>query len=125
MTFYKCKKCDEVYEIIFEGTSCSEHGCACEEMEELKPKTADFKTEKHVPVVTKTANGIRVTVGSTPHPMVKEHWITMIEVVAGNKHYRAYLKPGDPPSAEFPVQEKDVVVAREYCNVHGLWANKA
>jgi superoxide reductase len=54
--------------------------------------------------------------------MKDDHWITMIEVMDGNKSYRAFLKPGDPPEAEFPISNVNVK-AREYCNVHGLWTN--
>ncbi|MCK4858491.1 MAG: desulfoferrodoxin, partial [candidate division Zixibacteria bacterium] len=36
------------------------------------------------------------------------------------KAYRQFLKPGDTPEAVFQI-ETDSVVAREYCNVHGLW----
>lgn len=125
MAILKCKHCDELYEIVFEGTSCAEHGCACDTMEEVTPKTADFKTEKHVPVVEKIEGGIKVSVGSTLHPMVEDHWITMIDATIGSKLYRAYLKPGEQPIAEFMVGDVDpaTVKAREYCNKHGLWAN--
>jgi superoxide reductase len=40
-------------------------------------------------------------------------------VIANGKVYRKFLKPGEKPEAEFSVSGK--VVAREYCNIHGLW----
>jgi superoxide reductase len=118
--YYRCENCNELYEKVFEGQACQDGGC---HLDAAKPQTADWKNEKHVPVVEKTDKGIKVTVGSTLHPMTDEHWITMIEVIAGNKQYRQYLKPGDPPVAEFPIHDENVL-AREFCNVHGLWANK-
>ncbi|WP_457558566.1 desulfoferrodoxin family protein [Candidatus Harpocratesius sp.] len=120
-TYYKCENCNELYEKVFEGTACTDEKC---HLDALSPKTADWKNEKHVPIVERTDKGIKVTVGSTLHPMVDDHWITMIEVISGNKQYRQYLKPGDPPVAEFPIDDADVI-AREYCNKHGLWTNKA
>ncbi len=123
MEYLKCKHCDELFEKVFEGSVCKEHECACKDMDAVKPKTADWKNEKHVPIIEKTEKGIKVTVGSTLHPMVEDHWITMIEVVKDNMQYRAYLKPGDAPVAEFPIDDVNVL-AREYCNKHGLWANK-
>ena len=39
----------------------------------------------------------------------------------GNRVYRKYLSPTDKPEASFEVEKGDVVVAREYCNLHGLW----
>ncbi len=83
-------------------------------------KTADSTTEKHVPVIEKIADGYRVTVGSTLHPMEEKHYIEWIELLADGVSYRAFLKPGDKPMAEFCVKA-DKVSAREYCNVHGLW----
>lgn len=124
MVILKCKNCDELYDVFWHG-KCGEgecHECACSEMEEAKMQTADWKTEKHVPVVEKTDKGIKVVVGSTPHPMEKQHYITMIQVEAGNKAYRQYLKPGEKPEAFFPLSAENVK-AIEHCNIHGLWSN--
>ena len=116
MEIVKCKECDDVFEKLL-GSG------GCKDLVVLEEKTADFKTEKHVPVVSKTDNGIKVVVGSTLHPMAEDHWITMIEVISGNMVMRVNLKPGDKPEAEFPINDVNVK-AREYCNKHGLWANK-
>ena len=86
----------------------------------LDEKTADFTTEKHVPVIEKTAEGYKVTVGSTLHPMEEKHYIEWIELIADGISYKKFLKPGDSPSAEFCVKASSVS-AREYCNIHGLW----
>ena len=85
-----------------------------------KENTVDAAEEKHVPVVEKTADGFKVKVGSAAHPMVPEHYIEWIEVIAGGKTYRQFLKPGEEPEATFCV-DADQVTAREYCNLHGLW----
>ena len=87
----------------------------------LEEKTADFKTEKHVPVITPCGSGIKVVVGSTPHPMTEEHHIVWIEVVDGAYVYRKYLAIGEPAEAEFPIAYSEDLAAREYCNLHGLW----
>jgi superoxide reductase len=73
-----------------------------------------------VPVIEKVDGGIKVTVGSVPHPMTDEHYIEWIELLADGKAYRQFLKPGDEPEALFNVSA-DSVSAREHCNVHGLW----
>ncbi len=80
----------------------------------------DAAKEKHVPVVEKTAGGIKVKVGSAPHPMEEKHYIEWIEVIADGKAYREFLSPGDAPEATFDI-DAQVVTAREYCNMHGLW----
>jgi len=80
----------------------------------------DAAKERHVPVIEKTANGFKVMVGSVPHPMEEKHYIEFIEVIADGKVYRQDLQPGQKPEAEFCIQAEKIV-AREYCNIHGLW----
>jgi superoxide reductase len=115
---YKCMKCGIVAEVLTTGKG--KMVCCGEPMNLLKENTTDAATEKHVPVVEKTAEGIKVTVGSVAHPMVEEHYIEWIEIIADGKVCRKYLNPGDEPTATFCI-EADQVVAREYCNLHGLW----
>jgi len=118
MQVYKCEMCGNIVEVLHGGPG--ELVCCGEPMDLLDEQTADKTTEKHVPVIEKTDNGYKVTVGSTIHPMVDAHYIEWIELTADGVVYRAYLKPGDEPVAEFCVDAEDVS-AREYCNVHKLW----
>lgn len=115
---YKCKLCGNIVEVLHEGEG--DLVCCGEPMRLFKENTVDAAQEKHVPVIEKTANGYKVTVGSVPHPMTEEHWIEWIELVADGKAYLQFLNPGDEPVAEFCVQAEKVT-AREYCNLHGLW----
>jgi superoxide reductase len=71
-------------------------------------------------VIEKTGKGIKVKVGSIPHPMEEAHYIEWIEINADGAVQRKFLKPGDKPEAEFEVKAKKIA-ARDYCNVHGLW----
>ena len=89
-------------------------------MQLLKENTTDASLEKHVPVIEKTNNGVRVKIGSVAHPMEEKHYIQWIEIIADGKVYKKYLKPGDKPEAEFCTSAK-TITAREYCNLHGLW----
>lgn len=86
----------------------------------LEENTTDAAQEKHVPVIEKVDRGIKVKVGSVPHPMDDAHYIEWIEVISGDNAYRRLLKAGDPPEAVFPVEDEKVVV-RAFCNLHGLW----
>jgi superoxide reductase len=115
---YKCEVCGNIVEVLHEGAG--ELVCCEQPMTFFDEKTADKTTEKHVPLIEKTAKGYKVTVGSTLHPMEEKHYIEWIELVADGVSYRAFLKPGDKPEAEFCVSASKVS-AREYCNVHGLW----
>jgi len=115
---YKCEICGNIVEVLHSGAG--DLVCCGEEMKLMDEKTADSSTEKHVPVIEKTSEGFKVTVGSTLHPMEEKHYIEWIELIADGKSYRQYLKPGEQPVAEFCVKASSVS-AREYCNVHGLW----
>jgi len=113
-------ECGALVEVISGDICClSSKG---KDLSKVEAKSADFKTEKHVPVVEKVAGGWKVTVGSTLHPMTDEHYITWIELYGDCFCYRQYLKPGQAPEAFFATDAVDVK-AREYCNIHGLWAN--
>lgn len=115
---YKCDACGNIVDVLHGGGG--ELVCCGQPMNLMTENTVDAAKEKHVPVVEKTSNGFKVTVGSTLHPMEEKHYIEWIEIIADGKSYRQFLKPGDTPSAEFCVQAQQVV-AREYCNLHGLW----
>ena len=115
---YKCSVCGNIVEVLTGGAG--ELFCCDEAMEKLEAKTADAATEKHVPVVSAVECGFKVVVGSTLHPMVDDHYIEWIELLADGKAYRQFLKPGDAPEAVF-ILEAENVSAREHCNKHGLW----
>ncbi len=93
---------------------------------EIEAKTQDAATEKHVPYVEERENGYLVKVGKeAKHPMLEAHYIEFIElIIDGDKLYRKYLNPGDEPEAFFEIAKGKDVVAREYCNIHGLWKNR-
>jgi superoxide reductase len=115
---YKCEACGNIVEILHAGGGTLV--CCGQDMILLKANTVDAALEKHVPVIEKKGRTVTVKVGSVPHPMEEKHYIEMIGVWTANKLYRAYLKPGDKPEATFEV-DGDVLYAREYCNIHGLW----
>lgn len=114
---YKCKICGNIVEVL--GVGGGRLVC-CGPMELLKEKTEEEGREKHLPVIEKMEAGIKVKVGSMPHPMEENHYIEWIEVMADGKVYRKFLEPGDKPEAEFEIGAEDVE-ARGYCNLHGLW----
>jgi superoxide reductase len=116
---YKCNICGNVVELLHAGVG--ELVCCGEPMELMKEKTEDSTVEKHVPYIEKTANGVLVKIGQNEdHPMIEEHYIEWIQIIADGASYKKFLKPGDKPQAEFDIKA-DKIEAREYCNVHGLW----
>ena len=116
---YKCSVCGNIVEVIHAGIG--ELVCCGKPMELLKEKTEDSSVEKHVPYIEKTEKGVLVRIGQNQnHPMEKEHYIEWIQIIVDGTTYRKFLNPGDKPEAEFEIKADDVM-AREYCNIHGLW----
>ena len=118
---YKCNICGNIVELLHMGGG--ELVCCGQPMELLEEKTEEMGKEKHIPVIEQDKNGVKVKVGSVEHPMEKEHYIEWIEIIADGAVQRQFLNPGDLPQAQFSLQAKDII-AREYCNVHGLWKSQ-
>ena len=118
--FYKCAHCGKIIDVVNEtGVPVM---CCGQKMTELVPNTTDAANEKHVPVIEVKGNLVTVTVGSTIHPMLPEHFIQWISLETKTGNQRKELKPGEPPVATFAMVDGDeVVAAYEYCNLHGLW----
>jgi superoxide reductase len=115
---YKCEICGNIVEMLHKGKG--EMICCGQPMKLFKENSTDAVVEKHIPVVSKIANGFSVKVGSIAHPMEESHYIEWIEIIDGDKSYRQFLNPGQSPEAAFCIDSKKII-AREYCNLHGLW----
>ncbi|GFN23980.1 desulfoferrodoxin [Thermanaeromonas sp. C210] len=115
---YRCSVCGNMVEVLHTGVGTLV--CCGKPMELMGENTVDASKEKHVPVVTWVDGGLKVTVGSVPHPMEDKHYIEWIELRAGGRVWRQQLAPGDPPEAVFYGATGDAT-ARAYCNLHGLW----
>jgi len=115
---YKCEACGNIVEILH--GSPGEELCCGQQMKKMVENTVDASLEKHVPVIEKIPGGYKVKIGSIPHPMVPEHYIEWIQLIAGDRSYRKFLKPGEAPEAEFKI-DAEQVTAREFCNIHLLW----
>lgn len=118
---YKCNSCGQIVTIIHAGHDMI--SCCDQPMVLQEAHKKDVGVEKHLPVIEKTATGIKVKVGDIPHPMGEDHQIEWIEVTYQGQTHRQFLKPTDAPEADFALQVDDLnqIQAREYCNLHGLW----
>ena len=119
---YKCEVCGNITKVVH--ASAGILVCCGKPMILQQEKTADQGKEKHVPVVEKSATGIIVKVGSVPHPMEETHYLEWVDIRTGENVYVRSFKPGEKPETEFCIADTNVK-ARAYCNVHGLWTNKA
>lgn len=115
---YKCNLCGNIVEVLHGAGG--DLACCGEDMELIKENTVDAAKEKHVPVIESVAGGVKVKVGSVPHPMEEAHFIEFVEIIQGDRLCRLWLKPGAAPEAEFKI-EGSGIEAREFCNLHGLW----
>lgn len=118
---YKCKLCGNIVEAVHEGKG--QLICCGQPMTLQTENTAEASKEKHIPVIEKSENEILIKIGSLEHPMEEKHYIEWIELQTHSNVYKKYLKPGEKPEAVFKTNE-DIVCARAYCNIHGLWKTK-
>jgi len=117
---YRCNVCGNIVEVVHSGRG--ELVCCGQPMELLEAKKKDEGLEKHLPVVERTREGVKVKIGSEEHPMEEKHYIEWIEVTTDDNVLRKFLAPKDKPEAIFNIEAKDIK-ARAYCNIHGLWEN--
>lgn len=116
-------------------------------------QTADWKSEKHVPVIdaperVKKTEVIAVTVSvgkEIPHPNLTEHHISWIELYfhpkgekfpyqIGRFEFDAHGESVQGPNlstvftqpyvaCHFKSEKSGMLLAVSYCNIHGLWEN--
>lgn len=123
---YKCEICGNIVEVLHTGMG--ELVCCGQPMKLMKENTKDEIKEKHIPVIEKLTDSecqykgnVLVKIGEIEHPMNREHYIEWIETTTiDNKKEKKFLSAEDKPKAEF-CSEKEVLEARAYCNIHGLW----
>ena len=121
MKYYYCEKCGNLLEVILDSNV--KPLCCGEEMKILVADSEETASlEKHIPVVCKEGDVVKVKVGGMPHPMSSEHYIEFIELETDQGVYRKEIKFNDAAEAEFVLKpDENVVNAYAYCNIHGLW----
>ncbi len=115
---YKCEVCGNIVEVFHSGKGSLK--CCGKAMNLMTANTVDAAQEKHVPVVQKSDDNIKVNVGEFAHPMEEQHYIEWVEIIADGKSSVEFLKPGQKPEALFCLDASDIKI-RAYCNLHGLW----
>ena len=116
-------------------------------------QSADWKTEKHVPVIEAPdiikkgeVAGVTVTVGKEiPHPNTTEHHIKSIDLYflalgekfpyqVGRFEFNTHGESAGGPNtstiysepsvtAFFKSDKPGTILASAYCNIHGVWEN--
>ncbi|MBE0616958.1 MAG: class II SORL domain-containing protein, partial [Proteobacteria bacterium] len=99
------------------------------------PGEASPLERKHAPVIrvperieVGKAFAVEVQVGEVLHPMSQGHYIHHLELLAGNEPagWVAFFPTLNEPRATFHLllDRPATLVAREYCNLHGLWESR-
>jgi len=123
-SIYKCEICGNVVSVV--EAHNGELVCCGKPMVLQVAQTSEQEgKEKHVPVIEETEKGLRVKIGSIPHPMEEDHFIGLVEILKdGEVLFTKTLKPGDGPVADFCcLTLSDGLKARIWCNKHRLWTN--
>lgn len=125
LEIYKCDICGNMVEMVHAGGG--QLVCCGQPMRLCGENTTDAAVEKHIPVIEKHDDSVRITVGSVAHPMTAEHYIEWIELLMNGRLLRQKLEPDDEPVAIFDGLDMDEaeIAARAYCNLHGLWKSEA
>ena len=97
--FLLCRRCGNLIEMI--NDSGVTPICCGTDMNELIPNSVEAATEKHIPVVEIEDSIVKVTVGSTLHPMEEAHYIEWIYLETSNAIKRVKLRPGEEPFSNF------------------------
>lgn len=120
MKFAICNHCGNI--VTFVQDAGVKLVCCGEKMTELTANTTDAAQEKHVPVVEVNGQEVKVTVGSTLHPMTEAHLIQWVALETKEGVQIKHLTHEQAPVATFAITAGDApVAAYEYCNLHGLW----
>ena len=72
----RCKKCGNQVIMIQDGGAPM--SCCGEAMQVMDAHAQDGAKEKHVPVVERDGDLIKVCVGDVEHPMLEEHFIQWV-----------------------------------------------
>lgn len=115
--FFVCKHCGKIIKEL--NSTNSKNVCCGEEMQILVANSVDASVEKHVPVVEMIEDELLIKIGSTLHPMTKEHYIQWVIVKNDDRCYEVELFPEQDPVVRVPLLRNATVYA--YCNLHGLW----
>lgn len=117
--FYVCEHCGNIIGVIHNaGVPMM---CCGQKMTLLEPGTVEASHEKHIPVVEKNGDIVKVTIGSVAHPMLEEHHISWVYLQTNRGGQRKCLPIGGEPTVSFALCDETPVAVYAYCNLHGLW----
>ena len=120
LVMYRCAICGNLICMVEDSGVTPE--CCGMEMTRVIANTEDAATEKHVPVMHREESKVHILVGELPHPMVPQHYISMVFLLTDRGVYMRRLNPGAAAEATFSIcPDEEVQSVYVWCNLHGLW----
>ena len=117
LQIYKCERCGNIVEVIRSGTGTL---VCCGIPMKLITEDKEKKTsEAHQTAIDVTNKGVTITIGDES-VRKSEHIIEWIELIAGNRSYRRFIKKPLPVKTVFGVVENKYKI-RGFCSKEGLW----
>ncbi|MEF9984828.1 MAG: desulfoferrodoxin family protein [Malacoplasma sp.] len=103
----------------------NEGGTLPSDLKETNVKDGNPDENKHVPYITKTEKGYKVSLGKTGfHANDSDHHINFVQIIIDDSLILTKSFPYDVnPEYEFFAPHGKVVKAYAFCNLHGMWKN--
>lgn len=122
LELYRCNVCHNLVEVLNGGKG--ELVCCGQPMELVKENVSEDEklNDKHLPVLEKTIDGVKIRVGAKMHPMNEEHHIDFIQVISNDEKYvkTKFLEIDEIPELNLKCSCSSLW-ARALCNIHGLF----
>ncbi len=122
LELYRCNVCQNLVEVLQAGEG--ELVCCEQPMELVKTNVSEEESlkDKHIPVIEKTIEGVKIRIGAEKHPMSEEHHINFIQAISNDKKYikTKFLDIQEEPELRVKC-DCPSLWARALCNIHGLF----
>jgi superoxide reductase len=82
---YRCSICGNITEVLH--SAAGELVCCGKPMTMLIENSEEASTEKHIPIISRENNGLKIIVGEIEHPMTEDHLIIWIEIITAEKKF--------------------------------------
>lgn len=123
LELYRCNVCHNLVEVLHAGEG--ELVCCGQPMELIPTNLSEDESlnDKHIPIIEKTIDGVKIRVGATKHPMSDDHHIDFIQAISNDKKYvkTKFLDTEEEPELKIKCNCSSSLWVRALCNIHGLF----
>ena len=101
--FYGCSICGNL--VFMMKDSGVIPVCCGKQMEEVRTNTSDASLDKHIPLIERRGNRVKLRVGRDSHPMIREHYTEWVALLTGKGFYLRSLSGGQMPETVFTLED--------------------